>query len=84
MLGIDAFSFDRLNIEGKKYAFCFYCQPISPYLKCFPLYLLPSQNGKANKAIVDVISKLANILKSNGINVIYSSSDGDGGYNKLK
>lgn len=83
VLGVDACSFDRLNSDGKKYSFCFYCQPIHPDLKCFPLHLVPSKNGKASTVIIDIMNKLKYILDSCGVNVIYTCSDGDGGYNEL-
>lgn len=70
ILGVDACSFDRLSTEGKKYCFCFYCQPLNPYLKCFPLHIVPSLNGKASDAIINIMHNLITILTNCDINVL--------------
>ena len=40
VLGLDACSFDRITMCDHKYAFCFYVQPISPNIPCFPSHLI--------------------------------------------
>ena len=47
------------------------------------MHLVPSKNGKASTVIIDIMNKLKGILDSCGINVLYTCSDGDGGYNEL-
>ena len=73
VLGIDACSFDRTSIDGKKYSFCFYCQPIHPTFHCFPVHIVATPNGKATDVIVDIAKILIDILKSCDINVLYVS-----------
>ena len=53
----------------KKYCLCYYCQQIDPELSCLCYYL--------------VLNNLISILEDNEINVIYTCSDGDKGYNIL-
>ena len=55
VLGIDACSFDRTSIDGKKYSFCFYGQPINPKFPCFPIFIIPTPNGKACESILNII-----------------------------
>lgn len=83
ILGIDACSFDRLNADGKKYCFCFYCQPLKPDFKCFPIHIIPAPNGKASSSILNLMNDIITILKDNDVNVVYTASDGDSGYNEL-
>ena len=47
------------------------------------MHLLPSSNGKANIAIIDLIGCIVSILKSCDINIIYISTDGDPSYNYI-
>lgn len=83
ILGVDACSFDRLNADGKKYCFCFYCQPLIPKLRCFPIHIVAASNGKASASVVNLMYDIIEILKDNDINVVYTASDGDSGYNDL-
>ena len=83
VLGVDAFSFDRLTDDGSKFAFCFYGQPINPKLPCFPVYIVPTIDGKASYSIIVQMKCLISLLEKNGINVFCTSSDGDSAYNIL-
>lgn len=83
VLGVDAFSFDRLTDEGSKFAFCFLAQPINPKLPCFPIYLVPTIDGKASFSIIAQMKCLITILEENGAKDICTSSDGDSAYNIL-
>lgn len=83
ILGIDACSFDRFTKDGKKFCFVFYVQPIDPDLKCFPVYIVPTIDGKANSSIIEIMENLIGILKDCDINIIMTSTDGDNGYNEI-
>lgn len=83
ILRVDACSFDRLNANGKKYCFCFYAQPIIPGLKSFPVHITPTETGSCSDSIIDLLYQIIEILKECDINVIYTASDGDPGYNTL-
>ena len=82
VLGIDACSFDRTSIDGKKYSFCFYGQPINPKFPCFPIFIIPTPNGKACESILNITYDLISILSDCNINVLYVSTDGDSEYNQ--
>ena len=81
VLGIDACSFDRITSANHKYSFCFYIQPISPHLRCFPLHIISHEDGKANAAILNLRKKIVQALQENHVNVFAQATDGDNSYN---
>lgn len=51
--------------------------PINHNIPTFFVYILPSNNGKANNLTTGKLDEISKICKSNGINIIGITSDGD-------
>lgn len=81
VLELDACAFDRLNALAQKYSFCFYIQPLCADYACFPIHLVPSANGTAQKEIADLRGSILNLLKNCDVNVFAAATDGDDVYN---
>lgn len=80
ILSVDAASLDRPNKYSHSFVFAFNVQPIDYNYKCFPIHILSKKSQNANEDIINVIYRLSDILKQEGINIISVATDGDEGY----
>jgi hypothetical protein len=63
------------------YLFVIYLQPLTPGVKCTPLFIIDSQSGMADDAIQAQIDQVLAIARSR-ISRVFIASDGDPSYNK--
>ena len=87
VVAVDAISCSNCFVGMKKvyrrdtaYLFVLYLQPLSPQLKCTPLFVIESDSGIGNDAIQAKIETILRLVRSI-IARVFIASDGDTSYN---
>lgn len=60
--------------------FTFYLQPLDQKFKCLPLHILSHSTGFAYPGVISTAQSIIDVLKKEGINVMWVATDGDDGY----